>query len=166
MINDDDIDCNLPAQIPDQPSIRTEYFRHVIQHAKISSTIINLLTTAKARRRRPNQTIETVNELDRRLTSWYETIPESLGIHVLQSGSAPPGLQSSNLTYLHLAYFGSLAAIHSVFAYPWNMTSMGFDADVNITAQIDASTHTLAEASRNIILTTRQLKASAAAPAW
>ena len=166
MINDDDIDCTLPEQTPGQASLRTDFFYHVIQHAKISSATINLLTTAKARRRTPSQTVETVNELDRKLRSWYETIPDSLQIRVLQSGSAPQGLQASNLNYLHLAYFGSLAAIHSVFAYPWNLTSMSLGADANLAAQLEASTHALAEASRNIILTTRQLQVSAAAPAW
>ena len=163
MINDDDIDCKLPEPISGQASLKTEFFHHVIHHARITSAVVDLLTTAKARRRKPSKTIQTVNELDRRLRSWYETIPEALRI---PSSSAPRGLQVSNLNYLHLAYFGSLAAIHSIFAYPWNLTGMNIGAEVDFTAQVDTSTQALAEVSRRIILTTRHLQISAAAPAW
>jgi hypothetical protein len=166
MINDDDIECNLPGPISGKPSIKTEFFRHVIHHAQISSAIVDQLTTAKARRRKPSKTVETVNELHRRLKSWYETIPEALRLQASQSDRASQGIHTSHLVYLHLAYFGSLAAIHSVFAYPWNLTGLEFGTDVDLNAQIDTSTRALAEASRNIILTTRHLHISAAAPAW
>lgn len=166
MINDNDIDCKLPQPMPGQPSQKMEFFHHVIYHAQISSVIIDQMTTAEARRRRLSKTIETVNELDRRLRSWYDTIPETLRFRGSHSGTAPPGLQVSNLNYLHLAYLGSLAAIHSVFAYPWNLTGIDIGADVNLTAQVETSTYALAEASRKIILITRQLQISAAAPAW
>ena len=166
MINDDDIDCRLPEAIQGQPAIKTEFFHHVIHHAQISSAIVDQLTTAKARRRKPSKTIETVNELHRRLKSWFETIPDALRIQGAQSDLASEGIQTSHLVYLHLAYFGSLAAIHSVFAYPWNLTGLEVGTDADLSSQVDISTHALAEASRNIILTTKQLHISAAAPAW
>jgi hypothetical protein len=166
MINDDDIDCKLPEPISGQPSLKLEFFHHVIHHAQISSAIVEQMTTAKARRRKLTETIETVNELDRRLKSWYDTVPEALRLRGSQAGTAPPGLQVSNLNYLHLAYFGSLAAIHCVFAYPWNLTGIDLGADARLAAQVETSTHALAEAARNIILITRQLQISAAAPVW
>ncbi|KAH0829252.1 putative fungal specific transcription protein [Fonsecaea pedrosoi] len=166
MINDDHIDCQFPEPVDGQASIKTEFFHHVIRHAQISSSIIDQLTAAKARRRKPSKTIETVNEIHQRLKSWYDTVPATLRFRRSQPVLASPDLQMSHITYLHLAYHGSLAAIHSVFAYPWELTRLEAGSDVDLNPQIDASTQILAEAARNIILTTKYLHLSAAAPAW
>lgn len=166
MINDDDIDCSLPEPVTGQPSIRTDFFHHVIRHAQISSSIIGQLTTAKARRRKPNQTIETVNEIHRRLKAWYETVPEALRFRGSQPVLASSGIHTSHLTYLHLSYHGSLAAIHSVLAYPWDVAGLESGSDLDLQPQIETSAQVLAEAARSIILTTKYLHISAAAPAW
>lgn len=166
MINDDHIDCHLPEHVAGQPSIKTDFFHHVILHAQISSSIIDQLTTAKARRRKSSQTIKTVNDIDQRLKSWYQTVPQALRFRGSQPMIPSPGIQMSHINYLHLAYYGSLAAIHSVFAYPWDLTGLESGADVDLNPQIDASTQGLAEAARSIILTTKYLHMSAAAPAW
>lgn len=166
MINDDHIECFWPEPVAGQPSIKIDFFHHVIRHAQISSAIIDQLTTAKARRRKRSQTLQTVNEIHERLKSWYESIPETLRFPGSHPVLASPDIRIAHLTYLHLAYHGSLAAIHSVFAYPWDLSGGESDSDIDISPQIEASTQILAGAARSIILSTKYLHISAAAPAW
>ncbi|KIV94020.1 hypothetical protein PV10_05183 [Exophiala mesophila] len=166
MIRDNDIDCELPEPVPGQPSAKTDVFYHIIRHAQISSVIVDQLTNAEARRRDMGKTVQTVNEIDARLRSWYQTIPESLQLSPAHLLPASSGIQITHILYLHMAYFGSLAAIHSVFAYPWKTTNSHPGSDVDLIPQINSSMQAVAEASRNIILATKYLTISAAAPAW
>lgn len=166
MIRDDDIDCELPEPVAGQSSVKSDIFYHIIRHAQISSAIVDQLTTAETRRRDFGKTVQIVNEIDTRLRSWYKTIPDSLQLRAPHLVSDSSGVQMSHILYLHLAYYGSLAAIHSIFAYPWKTTNFDLGSDVDLIPQINSSTQAVAEASRNIILATKYLTISAAAPAW
>jgi hypothetical protein len=71
-----------------------------------------------------------------------------------------------NFTYIHFAYYGSLTAIHTVFTYPWITAMFEPDPAPAIREQISISTSIVAEAARNVILTTRYIDMDAASPAW
>jgi len=80
----------------------------------------------------------------------------------------PRGLRAEHLKYLHLSYYGNVAAIHSVLGHPWNINDaqLSDQDDTVVTSQIEASSDALAETSRSIILITRSISLDAVAPVW
>jgi hypothetical protein len=56
-------------------------------------------------------------------------------------------------------------AIHAIFTYPWIAVIFGTDATKEFCDQVAVSTETMAQAARNIILTTRHIEINVASPA-
>ncbi len=77
-----------------------------------------------------------------------------------------PGTRFEHLMYLHNAYYGSLMAIHSIFTLPWISAYFGSEKNQSFHSQVLESNNIVAEAARNIILTTRNIEISAASPHW
>jgi hypothetical protein len=166
-IDDDNISCVIPTAIVSDSTIDIELFTHAIHHAQISSEISKRLISVSAFRRTPLELIEKVSSLHQSLEQWRAQLP----LH-LQPGTLRNHLKLSsakdniNFTYIHFAYYGSLMAIHTVFTYPW-ITAMFGPAPTPATRdQVSLSTSIVAEAARNIILTTRYIDMDAASPAW
>lgn len=68
--------------------------------------------------------------------------------------------------WIHFSYYGTLSAIHSIFACPWNFSDIEDEEDLTVRQQINLSVLTQADAARNIILATRSVTIDAAAPTW
>jgi hypothetical protein len=109
-----------------------------------------------------------VKELEGLLHSWKESIS-----HLIRPGTEikhqllPLGTSLDYVLYLQFAYYGSLVATHSVFFYPWNLCRFGSLSQSTVLAsQVVSSSEVVAEASRNIILTTKQVNANASSPVW
>ncbi|XP_014554288.1 hypothetical protein COCVIDRAFT_28682 [Bipolaris victoriae FI3] len=74
-IDDDDIDCELPTVAPDGNPNILAFMRCAIQHAQISSAILEGLMTTKARRQPLQQIAKTVHQYDQQLRTWYNNVP-------------------------------------------------------------------------------------------
>lgn len=122
--------------------------------------------TVKARQQQLLQKSELVKGLDQSLRSWYEDLPGYFKPEFpINQNHLPEGIQTEQLINLHFSYHANLAAIHSVFGHPWNLTdSPGNEGSVG--EQVIHSTRALQEASRNIVLITRYISIDAYAPTW
>ncbi|KAF2491273.1 hypothetical protein BU16DRAFT_564980 [Lophium mytilinum] len=166
-IDDDEITCEFPTIAPNGKEIHVKLFTSLIEHAQISSSTMRSLSRTKAAQRSPAELISTVEKLDRRLYSWYQSIPESLRLDLtVKKSNLPEGIQLEHLLYIHLAYHGSLISIHSFLGYPWNLIGFASDSSRDLTERMESSTRIVAEASRNLILATRDISIDAEAPAW
>lgn len=165
-IDDDDISCQIPSTIVPGSTIDIEMFTQAVKHAQIASQISKKLGSVSAFRRSTEEVIETVKVLDQQLQQWREDLPPSLRIG---NSKAPLILSGSRnrecILYLHFAYYGSLMAIHTIFTYPWIAVIFGTDSTKAFRDQVSISTETVAEAARNIILTTRHIEINVASPA-
>ncbi|KAH7145530.1 fungal-specific transcription factor domain-containing protein [Dactylonectria estremocensis] len=166
-INDDDISCEIPSQAPDGNQNRLEWFLLVIRLAKISSSIIQNFSTARARQQSLLRAVELVQEHEEELKRWYEDVPDLYK----QNASAktidlPSGILDEHLHYLNLSYHGSLAVVHCIFGHPWNIPGPVEDHDEAVKERIARSLTALANASRDIILSTRSIKVNSMAPGW
>ena len=115
-----------------------------------------------------NDMIRTVQELEERLHSWKESISDSIrpGTGIKPQFLAV-GTSLDYVLYLQFAYYGSLIATHSVFFYPWNLSRFSVSSQNTLLAnQVALSSEVVAEASRNIILKTKQIQADASSPIW
>ena len=135
----------------------------------MSSTIAKSFATVKARQRPLREKAHLVKEIVTNLRSWYESLSPDLKIAFpVDTRMIPRGLRAEHLKYLHLSYYGNVAAIHSVLGHPWNINDaqLSDQDDTVVTSQIEASSDALAEASRSIILITRSISLDAVAPVW
>lgn len=114
-------------------------------------------------RRNTEDVIETVRVLGQQLQQWREVLPASLRIGDAKAWLTLSGSRNRDcVLYLHFAYYGSLMAIHTIFTYPWIAVT---DSTKAFRDQVSLSTETVAQAARNIILTTRHIEINVASPA-
>lgn len=147
-------------------TIDIEIFTHAIKHAQIASQISKKLGSVSAFRRSTEDVIETVRILGQQLQQWREELPDTLQIGNSKAFLMVSGSRNRDcVLYLHFAYYGSLMAIHTIFTYPWISVIFGTDANKVFRDQVSASTETVAQAARNIILTTRHIEINVASPA-
>lgn len=111
--------------------------------------------------------LKSVEHLEGRIEAWYQSLPPGLLPKLpVKKADLPEGIKVEHALYLHFAYNGSLIAIHSIFGYPWNSTRLWTDANANLGHKMESSTEVVVQASRNLILATRDINIDAAAPAW
>ncbi|KAH6700646.1 fungal-specific transcription factor domain-containing protein [Leptodontidium sp. MPI-SDFR-AT-0119] len=167
MVDDDDIDCPFPDYAPDGNSHGAEILKHVIYHAQITSAVMKDLLSVKGRRKPPSIIAKIVQELDARLESWQNNLPHYLKPTLpLQTHNLPAGLFAEHKLWVYLSYYGTLSAIHSVFACPWNSPSENVEPDNGVQEQMNRSLFVVADAARKIILVTRSITIDATAPVW
>jgi hypothetical protein len=111
--------------------------------------------------------IETIDDLSKQLQRWYDDLPAYQKLKVGRNTAPTPSTTRFDyLMYLHTAYHGSLMSIHTIFSYPWVGAIFGNGKSPAFRAQTLSSTRELAEAARNIILTTKYLGIDGASPHW
>jgi hypothetical protein len=141
-------------------------FSIAIRHAKISSDIARQLSPTRAHQMSTYELIETVSKFDQQLRQLLEDIPAGYRMPALTRPKySPPRLVE--MWYLHFSIYGSLIRVHSHFFYPW--ISSQFIAKENnpvIETQISWSSHAVAEAARQILLTVRHAAFDGSIPTW
>ncbi|EUC31929.1 hypothetical protein COCCADRAFT_6237 [Bipolaris zeicola 26-R-13] len=130
-IDDDDIDYELPTVAPDGNPNILAFMRCAIQHAQISSAILQGLMTTKARRQPLQQIAKTVHQYDQQLRTWYNNVPFAFRT---KTGSdfraqAPLGLHINHLMYIELSHHSVLAIVHCIIRHPWNINSPSDQTD-------------------------------------
>ena len=111
--------------------------------------------------------IETIDDLAKQLRAWYEALPAYQTLKAWRCNTPTPfKTRLDYLMYLHDAYHGSLMSIHTIFSYPWVSAIFGDENNPTFCAQVLSSTNALAEAARNIILSTKFIDIDGASPHW
>lgn len=159
----------MPTWAPDANSNLVECVQQTIKQAMLSSAIAKNFLTVKAQERCLVDKVKLIRDFDSRLRSWFDDLPTIFRLDSpIKPERIPRGLRLEHLMYLHLTYYGNMAAIHSVLGYPWNVdpeTTLSSEASA-VQDQIISSDEALTEASRNIILATRSITVDSYAPVW
>lgn len=144
-------------------TIDIEAFTSLIRHAQIVSQISSRLMTQNALKQTPQYFLETVQDLDKQLRTWRDSVPTGIRPPDRFIALKIPISGRPFATILaHYGYYGSLMAVHSIFSRPW----ITFRPDANVepdepskyAEQTFASSNVVADAARNGILITRYLK--------
>ena len=117
----------------------------------------------------PSSTLlETATELDQELRDWRNSLTPSMRPgDRLKSFQIPRDSRYLQTVLMHYVYYGSLMAIHTIFAYPWVYSTIFGDNRGTVTQdQIIYSSNTIADAARNIIVITRSLDITGASIQW
>lgn len=135
----------------------------------LSSAVAKNFTTVKARRKSLREKAYLVQNLSKNLQSWYDDLsPDLKLVFPIDPKSTLRNLRVEHLLYLHLSYYGNMAAVHSILGHPWNLNNAPFvdQDDPVVKNQIETSGIALVETSRKIILMTRSISVDSVAPVW
>ena len=148
-------------------TINIQIFTYTINLMRISSTIFKKLSAIKTLSQTPDEVIRVLSDLHWQIQGWKDTLPPNIRPDApIDPTQLPPGYHLYHLIFLHYSYYGSLMAIHSLYAYPWNSSIIGSSQISSVSEQIATSSSIIIAASRNIILATKYIDINASLPGW
>ncbi|KAK5217827.1 hypothetical protein LTR72_009490 [Exophiala xenobiotica] len=167
-IDDDEISCQIPSEACPGSTLDVETFTYIIRHAQISSRISRRLMSVKAFQQPSSTLLETAAELRHQLREWRDSLSPSMRPgDRLKSLSIPRDGRHFQTVFMHYAYYGSLMATHTIFAYPWVYSTIFGNNPGTVTQdQLIESSNTVAEAARNIIIIARSIDVTGASIQW
>lgn len=167
MIDDNLITCLVPATAPNGNTMNVDFFTYCVRHAQILSGVVKKLTLRKLLKYSPDKLIDTLRQLSRRLEEWKDSLP---AFAKPQKRTRRPDLPDSwdvwHAVYLQCAYYSAAIAIHSLLAHPWSADVLSPLPSASMAILRNESSTMVADASRNMILTTNELKINAASASW
>ena len=164
-IDDEDITTEIPSGMVNCSTMDCDFFKSAVRHAQIASQMSRRLGSTRALRR--DNLIDTVRDLSAQVEEWYHLIPSHLKIDIKRGFTRPLiGSQADKIMYLQYGYFGSLMAVHAIFAYPWIGNFDAVKDKPAISSQRVSSSDAVADAARNVILGSRLIRMDAASPHW
>jgi hypothetical protein len=111
--------------------------------------------------------ISTASELDQLLQQYLDSLPPYLHPSMRFKPTALSSThRNAHILYLRYAYYGSLMAIHTTFAYPWLSIMFGDDRSIAFREQVASSIKVVAYAARSIIMSLPYINIDAVMPAW
>ena len=124
--------------------------------------------SVKASQRPSSTLLETAAQLDLQLREWRDSLSPSMRPgDRLKSFQIPRDGKYFQTILMHYAYYGSLMATHTIFAYPWVYSTIFGNSRGAVTQdQIIYSSNTIADAARNIIIIARSLEITGASIQW
>ena len=167
-IDDDNISCEIPTEICPGSTLDIQACTWLFRHAQLSSLVSQKLMSVKAFQQSAADLLQTVTDLDLQLRRWRDSLPG----HIrppdrLMAFQEPLNSQPHSIVLTHLAYYGTMMAIHTMSAYPWiSSTILENDKSAVTQDQTVSSSNAVAEAARNIIILSRNLGVNAASIQW
>lgn len=176
IIGDDNISCDLPLQA--QPGSRGDVTlaRSMITILQISSRISQKIFAANAAGHKLSHVIETMAEINRDLQQWRSDLLswDKDQKQMQATGYNSPSASKQRLRdptmhrrYTDMTYYGTVIYLHSVLATPWLRSMFKEDQDSDAQRAVtEASSLSVAEASRSIINSLRHINIGATTPKW
>ncbi|CAI7580131.1 unnamed protein product [Penicillium pancosmium] len=153
-VDDDEISCEIPNELPDGSRSGIDMAVAAIEHARICAKISKQLSSTRASNQSPEALFNVMETLENELQMWRNSLPNHLALPK-QNVSMP--LRNScqcrtDILRLHYLYWGSVIALNANFHYPWISSllarSKPFFEDRMLKSSIRAT-----EASREILST-------------
>jgi hypothetical protein len=169
MIDDYVISVPVPIEVPPGSMVNFEATGIAIRLAKTCSRLLREILSTKGRRLPVLELQNLVMEVDRKLKTTLDDLPQGLRFGTLAklSDATYPIARRTYALYLHLSIYGSLLAIHAWFSYPWlSARYVGHCPDAVLEAQMALSSAAVAEAARKILLAIRATTSNVATPSW
>ncbi|EXJ71845.1 uncharacterized protein A1O5_04346 [Cladophialophora psammophila CBS 110553] len=164
-IDDEDISCPLPQSTKSENPVKAEFCLGIIKHSQLCSQVQKRLWTVKALRQSPKETVAVVEDLQRQLEKWHQSLPAGFRQAApFKNLELPPDFHFYHGIYYHFAYNAVQIAINTALCYPWVRAGHRDLADSNIQRQQRLCLVRVAEASRSIITATQRLDVNATSP--
>ncbi|KEF51074.1 uncharacterized protein A1O9_12856 [Exophiala aquamarina CBS 119918] len=168
-IDDNDVTCQVPAEVPPSCRMNLANIRAANEHAKISGQINQRIATLKLRRSSLQDLNDTITDLSRQLNGWWDGLPSFIKDDLRSpSRILPPAVHFEQVVYHHYSYYSSIVAIHSILVHPWSTAAFQIaphqtDEFARLKA---ASMEVYVNATRNFIHNLPHLAINALSPKW
>lgn len=162
MINDDDITCKIPTTVYPGSKIDIEMFTYTIETCRLYDQVNKQLIAIRALHEPPAKMLSFVGRFDKQLRTWKESMPSQLRpSEFLRQFTMAGTMRLLGLMSVHSSFYDLVMVTHSIFMYPWVVSSFSSDGDPNfarkLKAQTMTSSHLVANAARSLIVMTRSL---------
>ncbi|KIW30212.1 uncharacterized protein PV07_05971 [Cladophialophora immunda] len=167
MLDDNAVTCPLPTMSPNSSHAETVFLTYCIQHAKMLSEIMQGWGCKRLFDVSAEKCHHTFQHLDRKLEDWRESLPDFAKVRKRNSRlEVPRDWNPHAVTYLQCAYNAVLMEIHFPLVCPWMSQLLGAEASPATKDQAIHSSALVAEAARNVILTSNTGSINASTPSW
>ncbi|KEF60683.1 uncharacterized protein A1O9_02244 [Exophiala aquamarina CBS 119918] len=169
VMDDDEIDCQVPDRALDGGDGNTIYCRLLTEMMQLSSTVRKRLCTPRALQQTPEQLFDIVRDLTKRLDHLKNHALHQSKFSLdrpLDTFRLPDiGLTLRQVQSLQSHYFCLVLDINTPLTYPWSALRSRIEQSTSALARIEGSCRAVAQAARSAILATRQIKIDASCPA-
>ncbi|KIW95658.1 uncharacterized protein Z519_04243 [Cladophialophora bantiana CBS 173.52] len=162
VIDDDDIDCDIPSILQAASSTEPEMLTYTIQACQIYDQISKELLATQALHEPPMKMFDLVAHFDTQLRLFKEALPQQLRpVSCLKQFHMPGTIRMLGLMTTHCSFYDLLMLVHTIFAYPWIIESFPSSLDaslaVKVKTQIAVSSQIVADVARSLIVIERNL---------
>ncbi|KAJ2905583.1 hypothetical protein MKZ38_004877 [Zalerion maritima] len=165
IIDDDDINCQVPTVAPPSSSVNLFYCNTLIRLAQLSSLVAKRLSSVQAFRQGPEALVRTVGELNEKLVVIKRSIEPILSLSdPLDLSKLPHSVSFQQAVYLQYTYYNTVFDIHTVLTYPWSQSILGLTQHPALRTQVERSTEMVARSCRDAILATKHICIAACTP--
>ncbi|KAL2836399.1 fungal-specific transcription factor domain-containing protein [Aspergillus pseudoustus] len=156
ILDDDDISCEMPTEMPHGSTIDIEVFTAIVNHAQMCSLILKQLCSARSFKNTTEFIFRQTDRHEEKLQEWRSSLPPGLRPESI-SNSKTPLNRRFNLIRLHIAYHGSNIALHANTYYPWINSFLISHGGASFRARAAHSSEQVAASSRQILLSLKHL---------
>ncbi|KAF9887171.1 hypothetical protein FE257_010425 [Aspergillus nanangensis] len=152
VLDDADISCELPTEIPAGSTIDIEAFSAIVKHAKICSDMFKQLFSARAFSQPLESIFANMQGVSESLQQWRNALPPSLQLERTPDeamGTSPK--RNCDRVRVRSAYYGSIIALHASIHYPWVRSLLLLRTETSFSDRISNSSALAAMASREIL---------------
>lgn len=168
VINDDDVDCEIPAIVAPGSTIELDVFTYIIQTCQFYDSMYRQLQRTRTLHAPAKDMLYLVSQFHTQLQGWKNSLPvESQPFDCLSQWQMPDTVRSLGILTVHCSFYDLIMVVHSIFAYPW--VKQLFSGDIcaklatQVNAQMTASSNLMANAARSLIVIARNLDMDRAA---
>lgn len=162
VINDDDVNCDIPTSVAPGSPIEIDMFTYIIQTCQFYDRISRQLQRIQALEAPAKEMLDLVSQFHTQLQSWKNSLPaDSQPCDRLKQWQMPDTVRSLGMLTIHCSFYDLMMVVHSIFAYPWVTELFSGHDDTNlalqVNAQMAASSDIVANAARSLIVIARNL---------
>lgn len=146
----------MPTEAPEGSTIDIELFTAIVSHAKICSQMMKQVFSVEAFQQAPEVIFQQLETCEAKLGEWQSSLPPGLRPES-SLNLASLSRQKSDAARLHIAYYGSMIALHASIHYPWISSFLLYHREASFCDRVSHSSAQAAAASRQVLLSLNSL---------
>lgn len=167
MLDDVAVTCPVPSVTPGQSSTSTIFMTHLVQCARILSSIMQTLNPTRLVQYSSEDFLKCFQDLAQRLEDWRLSLPDFVQVGQRNpNANTPMGWNSHCIRLLQCSYNNLLLELNSVLSSPWMSKLLCPHPSPATQLQISKSWVLVAETARHVILSSNTGAINAASPSW
>lgn len=156
MIDDDQINCQMPHSALAEVSSTSTYAVALVKLAQMASLISKRLTCIETLQQSADHLVKAVVELNQRLMELETYLQQLVDLaSPLEPGKPGAGLDLQQAMYIRMAYYITVLDIHTPLTYPWSQQLFNLMSNLHLRDQVQTSSELVIQTARRAIQATQ-----------